>query len=80
MSPKPNQSNAPAPQRLQKLMAAAGLGSRRALEKTIEAGEVQLNNEVASLGATVGAGDVITYGQRRWKAVEKAMNHRTLIL
>ena len=79
MSPKPNQSNAPAPQRLQKLMAAAGLGSRRALEKTIEAGEVQLNNEVASLGATVGAGDVVTYGQRRWKAVEKAMNHRTLI-
>jgi 23S rRNA pseudouridine2605 synthase len=70
---------ATAPQRLQKLMAAAGLGSRRALEKVIEAGEVQLNNEVASLGATVNEGDVVTYGQRRWKAVGREMRHRTLI-
>lgn len=70
---------AAAAQRLQKLMAAAGLGSRRALEKVIEAGEVQINNQPAALGATVREGDVVTYGQRRWKTVRKSLPHRTLI-
>ena len=79
MKRKPPRPDTTAPQRLQKLMAAAGLGSRRALEKVIEAGEVQVNNEVASLGATVNEGDIITYGQRRWKAVGREMAQRTLI-
>ena len=35
------------PERLQKIMAAAGLGSRRALEKRIKNGEIKINGEVA---------------------------------
>ena len=79
MTPRNETPGSAAPQRLQKLMAAAGLGSRRALEKVIEAGEVMVNNEPAALGATVRAGDTVTYGQRRWKVASKALSHRTLI-
>jgi 23S rRNA pseudouridine2605 synthase len=39
------------PQRLQKVMAAAGLASRRASEDLIAAGRVTINGEVAELGA-----------------------------
>ena len=37
-------------ERLHKVLANAGLGSRRMLEVRIEAGEVQLNGAVATLG------------------------------
>ena len=37
-------------ERLQKILAQAGLGSRRACEELIAAGRVHLNGEVASLG------------------------------
>lgn len=74
-------SPAPAcpPERLQKLMAAAGLGSRRGLEKQIEAGEIRLNGEVAKLGATVRDGDTVSLGEQTWKAECTAVRHRTLI-
>jgi 23S rRNA pseudouridine2605 synthase len=39
------------PQRLQKVMAAAGVASRRASEELIAAGRVTINGEVAELGA-----------------------------
>ena len=80
MKRKPRDKPAPpAAERLQKLLAAAGLGSRRALEKNIEAGEVLVNGETARLGATAGVDDVIEFGQRRWKVVSKPVRHRTLI-
>lgn len=41
----------PAGERLQKVLAQAGLGSRRACEELIAAGRVRLNGEVATLGA-----------------------------
>lgn len=69
----------PTPERLQKLLAAAGMGSRRALEKRIEAGEARVNGEAARLGATVKDGDVVELDQRRWKVVAKPVRHRTLI-
>ena len=45
------------PVRLQKALADAGLGSRREIERWIEAGRVQLNGQVATLGQKVGADD-----------------------
>ena len=40
-------------------MAAAGLGSRRAIEAHIAAGDVQVNGEPARVGQTVATGEVI---------------------
>ena len=37
-------------ERVQKIMASAGLGSRRACEKLIEAGRVKVNGKVIHLG------------------------------
>ena len=43
----------PGGERLQKVLAQAGLGSRRACEALIEAGRVEVNGEVAILGRRV---------------------------
>ena len=67
------------PERLQKIMAAAGLGSRRGLEQQIKDGQVQVNGTVAALGASVKAGDTITFEQQRLEVVAKPVAHRTLI-
>lgn len=45
--------SAPEGIRLQKVLAAAGLGSRRGCEEIIAAGRVEVNGRVASLGARV---------------------------
>ncbi len=47
-------------ERLQKIISAAGLMSRRAAEEYIEAGRVKLNGEVAKLGDKAEETDVIT--------------------
>lgn len=50
-------------ERLQKVLAAAGLGSRRACEELIAAGLVEVNGEVAELGRRVDAEiDRVTLG------------------
>ena len=47
------------PERLQKYLAARGLGSRREIEAWISRGEIQINNRVAQLGDQVSDTDVI---------------------
>ena len=44
-------------ERLHKVLANAGLGSRRMLEVRIQSGEVELNGSPAGIGASVHAGD-----------------------
>lgn len=46
--------------RLQKVMASAGLGSRRHCEDLIAAGRVQINGDIAKLGARVPEGAKVT--------------------
>lgn len=55
-------------QKLQKVLAAAGLGSRREMEEWIANGRVQVNGEPASLGARVTAEHRILADRRpvRW--------------
>jgi len=67
------------PERLQKVMAAAGLGSRRSLEQHIRDGEVRVNDRPATLGQSVRAGDVVAFGEHRWTVVSRPVEHRTLI-
>ena len=66
-------------ERLHKVMAAAGLGSRRALEKRIAEGNVQVNGGPAKLGQNVQEGDKINFEGQRWLVVSKPVRHRTLI-
>lgn len=47
-------------ERLHKVLANAGLGSRRMLEQRIQAGEVEVNGNAANIGASVRAGDRVT--------------------
>ena len=47
-------------ERLQKLIANAGYGSRRAIEKLISEGRVQLNNKTAKLGDKASLEDKVT--------------------
>ncbi len=52
-------------QKLQKVLAALGYGSRRSLEQWIAAGRVTVNGEPAHVGQRVGHADVIVLDGRR---------------
>lgn len=58
-SPPPPTSAAQPAERLQKLLAAAGLGSRREIETWIAAGRLKLNGATAKLGDRAKSGDLI---------------------
>ncbi|NBB92009.1 MAG: pseudouridine synthase [Gammaproteobacteria bacterium] len=66
-------------ERLQKVLAQAGLGSRRKLEARIEAGDIRIDGRVAELGATVSEGSRVEMDGRRWRIASQAAEHRTLI-
>lgn len=51
-------------QRLHKLLALAGLGSRRDMEALIESGRVTVNGKVASVGMGVTERDVVRLDSR----------------
>jgi 23S rRNA pseudouridine2605 synthase len=79
---QPDKAGAPAAdlsERLQKVMAAAGLGSRRALEKHIAEGEVTVDGRLATLGQSVSEGSIIGFAERSWRVGSQAAHHRTLI-
>lgn len=65
-----NRSSAAAPaatpttHKLQKLLAQAGLGSRREMEEWIAAGKVTINGKVAQIGDRVAADDSVRVGKR----------------
>lgn len=80
MNPSMAKSQADSHQeRLQKIMAAAGLGSRRALDKRIAAGDVRLNGKVAIQGQSATAGDHISMDQSSWRVVRSRPSHRCLV-
>lgn len=57
-------SSSSGPQRLHKVLALAGLGSRREMEVLIESGRVTVNGEPAQLGMSVKPEDVIRLDRR----------------
>ena len=70
----PSQPSSPAPaaaparsQKLQKVLAQSGLGSRRAMEEIIKAGKVKVNGEPATIGMRVTTEDLIQVGRRQIK-------------
>ncbi|MBE1160991.1 pseudouridine synthase [Dyella acidiphila] len=53
-------------ERLHKVLANAGLGSRRMLEQRIQAGEVEVNGAAANIGASVRAGDRVSLDSKQF--------------
>ena len=76
-------NNRTAPQkgeRIQKVLANAGFGSRRELERRIAAGEVKVNGKVAKLGDRISPEDRVTIGHQRvgnWRMQESGQ--RTIV-
>jgi len=79
-SPPPGkQQQAHKPERLQKIMATAGLGSRRGLERQIKAGDVRINDSTANLGQLANVGDRISFEGKTWKVIATGSSQRSLI-
>ncbi|HRQ64652.1 MAG TPA: pseudouridine synthase [Xanthomonadaceae bacterium] len=66
-------------ERLHKVLAHAGLGSRRALEDRINRGQVKVNTQVAELGSTVIRGDRIEVDGKTFVVVPDEALPRVLI-
>jgi 23S rRNA pseudouridine2605 synthase len=65
-SPAPSSTN-PAGERLQKLLAAAGFGSRREIETWITAGRVSVRGQVAKLGDRALPGELVLLDNKEIK-------------
>ena len=60
-------TSGPSGEKLHKLLAQAGLGSRREMEKVIAAGRVKVNNKIAKLGDRATASDKIIVDGKKIK-------------
>ena len=67
-------------ERLHKVLANAGLGSRRLLEQRIEGGQVLLNGAVATLGQSVRSGDRVEMDARRFVVVTDNAEHAQVLV
>jgi len=67
-------------ERLHKVLANAGLGSRRMLEQRIEAGEVQVNGAAATLGQSVRSGDRVEVDGKRFVVIADNAEHAQVIV
>jgi 23S rRNA pseudouridine2605 synthase len=68
------------PQRLQKLLAAAGLGSRRAIEQWIRDGRVTVGGRRAELGDRAAPGDDVRLDGRPLRLTAEAPPARELLI
>jgi 23S rRNA pseudouridine2605 synthase len=66
-------------QKLQKVLAQSGLGSRRDMETLISSGRVTVNGEVATIGARVGPADQIKVAGRIVRAHAASRLPRVLL-
>lgn len=68
------------PQRLQKLLAAAGLASRRAVEEWIHDGRITVNGRLAKLGDRAAAGDDIRLDGKPLAMAEPGATPRRVLI
>ncbi|MDD4927910.1 MAG: pseudouridine synthase [Gallionella sp.] len=66
-------------EKLQKVLAQAGFGSRRAMEEWISAGRVSVNGEPATLGMRVLPGDLVKTERRTIRVGERDHAARVLL-
>ncbi len=66
-------------EKLQKVLAQSGFGSRRAMEEWIAAGRVSVNGEPATLGMRVLPGDLVKTERRTIRVGERDQTARVLL-
>jgi 23S rRNA pseudouridine2605 synthase len=66
--------------RLHKVLANAGLGSRRMLEQRIQAGEIRVNGKVAELGSSVRSGDRVELDNKLFVVVSDTTEHAQVLV
>ena len=76
--PLPVPSSSPSGERIQKLLAAAGFGSRRVIETWISAGRVTVRGQVAKLGDRASPGDEVRLDGKEIKFGEKKAAPRVI--
>lgn len=69
-----------APERLQKVLASLGLGSRRTIEEWIREGRVSINGAVAELGARVGPSDRVLIDGKPIDLAQRAQTDMPVVL
>ncbi|HKT33077.1 MAG TPA: 23S rRNA pseudouridine(2605) synthase RluB [Gammaproteobacteria bacterium] len=82
MSPYKSTADKPAAgaERIQKILAAAGFGSRREIEGWISAGRISVNGRVARLGERIGAADRVALDRRPLQLERAAAERQRVIL
>ncbi|HEX7915999.1 pseudouridine synthase, partial [Rudaea sp.] len=66
--------------RLHKVLANAGLGSRRMLEQRIQNGEIRVNTKVAEIGSSVRAGDRVEIDNKIFVVVNDTAEHAKVLI
>ena len=79
MTDSPVNEHSPAGDKLQKLLAQAGVGSRREMERVIADGKVTVNGKVAKLGDRASSRDRIAVDGKAIKLPEQQTAGRVLI-
>jgi 23S rRNA pseudouridine2605 synthase len=69
----------PQPERIQKRLARAGIGSRRQIEQWIRDGRIKVNGRTATLGDRLGPGDRVRLDGREL-ALDKGTSRKTRVL
>lgn len=80
MRPRTPRAAPAATDRVQKVLAAAGVGSRREVERWIREGRLQVNGEVPALGAKLGLRDRITLDGRPVRLHTQAVKESHVLL
>jgi len=66
--------------RLHKVLANAGLGSRRTLEQRIQNGEIRVNTKVAEIGSSVRAGDRVEIDSKIFVVVNDSAERAQVLI
>ena len=66
--------------RLHKVLANAGLGSRRMLEQRIQSGEIRVNTKVAEIGSSVRAGDRVEIDHKIFVVVNDSAERAQVLI
>ncbi|HWU76017.1 MAG TPA: pseudouridine synthase [Rhodanobacter sp.] len=79
--PQRTETDGPAlEERLHKVLANAGLGSRRMLEQRIQSGEVELNGAPAEIGMSVKAGDRVVMDSKQFVVATDSRDDTEVLL